>query len=113
MTDTGVAITKGIETQLSAVASHLHELALAQTQTGTELKEFKDRLLSSVDSLEKRVQDSVESLEKRVQSLERENSALAQRVSALQSRQAPLTAPAAWVAIIISGVVAAREFFGA
>lgn len=96
-----ISNASGIEAQLSAVAKHLHELAQAQVTTATELRAFKERLL-----------DSVESLESRVKQLEKDNSRLTAEVSALTSRQAPLTAPAAWVAIIISGIVAAREFFG-
>lgn len=99
MSDTGVVITKGIETQLSAVASHLHELAQAQTATGVELREFKDRLLNSVENLEGRVRQ-----------LETEKTEMAKDLSALQSRQTPMTAPAAWVAILISGFVAAKQF---
>lgn len=98
MTDTGVAITKGIETQLSAVASHLHELARAQTATGVELKEFKERLLTAV-----------ENLEDRVRRLEESKAELRAQVSALQSRQAPVSAPVAWVAVVISVVVAGLQ----
>lgn len=101
MADTGVTSTRGIELQLSAVASQLHELTQAQTITGVELREFKERLLDSVETLEKKVHD-----------LEKANANLNAQVSALQSRQTPLTAPAAWIAIIISGIVAAKSFFG-
>ena len=101
MSDGGVPLTKGIETQLSAVASHLHEMAQEQAGTRSELKEFKDRLLGNVESLDKRVMQ-----------LERENAELGNKVSALQSRQAPLTGPAAWIAVIVSGAVAFYQFFG-
>ena len=100
MSDAGVPITQGIEKQLSAVASHLHELAQAQTATGVELKEFKERLL-----------DSVKSLDDRVAGLESENSDLKSKVAALESRQAPLAGPTAWIAVVISAAVAAFQFF--
>lgn len=100
MSDAAEALVRGIETQLSSVATGLHQLTTAQVETGVELREFKERLLKAV-----------ESLEDRVQRLEGENAAQRADIASLKSRQAPVSAPVAWIAVIISGLVAATQFF--
>lgn len=102
MSDTGsisTGTTRRIESQLATVATQLHELVQANAATQAKLDEVKDRLVSDQRSLEKDVRD-----------LRDELRLTQDTVAALKSRQAPLSTPAAWIGLVVSGILAVKTF---
>ena len=96
-----VALIKEIRDQVSTVSENLTKLSVENGAMRTELKEVKERILDDLSA----VQNDYRELSRQVQQLHGD-------VEALKSRQAPLTTPAAWGALIVSAVVAIRSFFG-
>lgn len=90
-----------VKQSLNAVATQLQILANESTATRTELREVKDRVL-----------DRQNKHEVEIDVVKADLNSLKATVSGIQSRQAPLATPAAWGALIISGLVAAKQMFG-
>ena len=94
-------VMQEVKVSLAAVAQELNTLARESVGTRTELVALKDRVLDRQD----RHEDDLATLRAEV-------SVLRAEVLALKSRQTPLTAPTAWIALIISGLVAAKSVLG-
>lgn len=90
-----------VKVALASVTAEIKNLSVEQAASRAEVREVKDRLLDDLSAV---IADYRE-LNKKVTELHGD-------VAALKSRQAPLSTPAAWIALVVSALVASKQFLG-
>lgn len=90
-----------VRVALADVSAEIKNLSNEQATSRAEIREVKERLLDDLSG----VLSDYRELNKQVQQIHAD-------VAALKSRQAPLSTPAAWIALVVSALVASKQFFG-
>lgn len=96
-----LSLIREVKNDLDSLSTLIRALTIENAEMRVELREVKGRLLGDLVELT----GDYRELRATVNDLK-------DTVAGIAARQAPLSTPAAWGALIISGIVAVKSFFG-